>query len=76
MDTKQKIIGFIERYMDMENIGDDENIFEKGIVNSLFAMQLINFIENDFDIVVDNTELDLENFKSVNSISEFVKSKL
>jgi methoxymalonate biosynthesis acyl carrier protein len=39
-------------------------------------MQLVMFVENTFNIKVENDELDLENFKSVSAISEFVNKKL
>ena len=57
-------------------MADDDNIFESGLVNSLFAMQLVSFIEEEFEISIENEELDLDNFKDVNSIAALVSSKL
>lgn len=75
MEAKKTIRLFIEKYIDGKNISDDDNIFD-GFVNSLFAMQLVSFIENEFDIVVENDDLDLSNFKDINSITAFINSKL
>ena len=75
MDIKKKVRAFIEKYVDGKKIGDEDNIFD-GFVNSLFAMQLVTFIENEFDIVVENEDLDLSNFKDINSITAFINSKL
>ncbi|QSX05661.1 acyl carrier protein [Sedimentibacter sp. zth1] len=75
MEVKRKIRMFMKRFFRNEEFTDDDNIFENA-VNSLFAMQLVLFIENEFDIEVDNDELDLENFSSVNAIVKYVESKV
>ena len=46
MDVKNKIRGFLGKYFDESGVADDDNIFEIGLVNSLFAMQLVTFICN------------------------------
>ena len=75
MDTKDKIRSFVERFFKNESFGDDDNIFEYS-VNSLFAMQLVLFIEREFDIEVDNDEIDLSNFNSINAIAAYIGSKI
>lgn len=74
METKTKIRNFVERFFKNENFGDDDNIFDNS-VNSLFAMQLVLFIEREFDIEVDNDEIDLSNFNSINAIAAYISSK-
>ena len=54
---------------------DDDNIFEKGFVNSLFAMKLVTFIEDKFDIEVDNDDLSIANFSTINKIVSFIEKK-
>ena len=54
---------------------DDDNLFESGIVNSLFAVQLMTFIEMTFAIEVATDDLDIENFKSLNAMTAFVLKK-
>lgn len=76
MNTKEKIKGFLSKFIKITEINDTDNIFEKGLVNSLFAMNLVNFIETEFDISIDNMELDLDNFKDINSIVALVEKKL
>jgi methoxymalonate biosynthesis acyl carrier protein len=53
-------------------IDDDDNLFEAGIVNSLFAIQLMTFIEKTFGIEVQMDDLDIENFKSLNATTRFI----
>ena len=57
------------------DLDDDDNLFESGIVNSLFAVQLMTFIEKTFAIEVEMDDLDIENFKSLNATTAFVVRK-
>ena len=76
MNVKQKVRGFLGTFVDESSVADDDNIFEKGLVNSLFAVQLVSFIEREFDLTINNNELDLDNFKDINSIAALVESKM
>lgn len=66
---------FLQRYVGDTDIEVDEEIFATGLVNSLFAMQLVLFLENNFNLNVSDEDLDLKNFKSLNSIANFVLIK-
>ena len=76
MNIKEKIRRFLSRFVGDAIFDDADNIFEKGLVNSLFAMQLVVFIENDMGITLENEDLELDNFISINSISALIESKL
>lgn len=79
MELKEKIRQFIEAnlvvFEDEADFGDGDNIFEMGFVNSLFAMKLVNYIEENFSIEVANDDLEISNFSSVDRITEFIASK-
>lgn len=53
----------------------EDNIFELGIVNSLFSMKLITFLEDTFHISVEYEDMNLDNFSSINNILEYLKRK-
>ncbi|EEM05977.1 acyl carrier protein [Bacillus pseudomycoides] len=76
MENKGKIRSFLGRFTQNFIIEDDTNIFELGVVNSLFAMQLVVFVETEFGITFSNEDLDFSNFKSINTISELIDRKL
>ncbi|MDT0389512.1 phosphopantetheine-binding protein [Streptomyces sp. DSM 41921] len=51
---------------------DDDNIFEKGFVTSIFAMQMLDFIESTFGVEVPDDRITLQNFSSVDSMTRMV----
>lgn len=72
---KETVKRFILSSINIPRLGDDDNLFESGIVNSLFAVQLMTFIEKSFAIEVGMDDLDIENFKSLNATTAFVVRK-
>ncbi len=54
---------------------DDDNIFRKGFVDSLFAVQLLDYLEQEFRIKISSQDLNIDNFYSVNRIISFVEEK-
>ena len=75
-EIKDTIRGFISSSINVTNWKDDENLFDSGLVNSLFAVQLMTFIEKTFAIEVGPEDLDIENFKSLNAMTAFVLEKV
>ena len=69
---RETVKRFIMSSINIEHLNDDDNLFETGIVNSLFAVQLMTFIEKTFAIEVAMDDLDIENFKSLNATTAFV----
>lgn len=59
-----------------QRLGDDDNFFELGYVDSSFAMQLVSFVEDKFDITVTDEDLDLVNFSTINRVVQFVERKI
>ncbi len=74
-DIKQTIRRFLLDSINIPGINDEDDLFEIGIVNSLFAVQLMTFIEKTFCVEVETDDLDIENFKSLNAASIFVVKK-
>ena len=72
---KETVRSFIISSISITDLDDDDNLFESGIVNSLFAVQLMTFIEKTFAIEVGTDDLDIENFKSLNAMTAFVLQK-
>ncbi|MBF5033656.1 acyl carrier protein [Micromonospora sp. ANENR4] len=67
---------FVESHINGLAVDDDEDIFATGYVNSLFAVQLVMFVENTFGVTANGDDLDIGNFRTINVIDAFVTSKL
>lgn len=76
MPIKEQVGGFLRRHTGREGLGETEDVFSAGYVNSLFAMQLVLFVEKSFGIRVLDGDLDRRNFCSIEAIERFVSAKL
>jgi acyl carrier protein len=74
-EVRKKVRNFIGKYIQKKDLHDEEEILTKGMINSLFAMQLVMFVEKEFQIKVENEDLDLENFDTIKAITKFVDKK-
>jgi acyl carrier protein len=74
-DKKARIKEFLARFFRNHELADDEDIFALGFVNSLLAMQLVNFVEKEFGITVEDEDLDLDNFRSIDNIYALIERK-
>lgn len=74
--SEKKVIDFICKFTKTASVDKDSNLFENGNLNSLFIMQLILFIEKEFNIAVDNDVIGTSEFNSVSSICAYIEKKL
>ena len=74
-DVSTTVRNFLVKRSGKDDIGDDEDIFANGIVNSLFAVEIVCFVEESFEITVENEDLDIANFRSVNALTQFIEQK-
>jgi methoxymalonate biosynthesis acyl carrier protein len=57
------------------SLSDEDDVFARGYVNSLFLIQLVMFVEAEFGIHVEGPDLVLDNFRSIRMLSRFVAEK-
>lgn len=74
-ENKEKIRAFLGQYFRDQAWQDDEDFFAGSQVNSLLAMQLVLFLEDEFAIQLDNEDLVLDNFRTVNNLASLVARK-
>lgn len=75
-NIKEKVRQYLIRLVGNYDLKDDEDIFEIGLVHSLFSIQLLLFIEKEFGIEIDDEELNFDNLRTVNSIVSLVQSRI
>lgn len=77
MEIKDTVKAFLQQRIGADvNFGFEDDIFKLGLVNSLFALELVVFLEKTFSITIDNEDLDLTNFSSVSNIGSFIERKI
>jgi acyl carrier protein len=57
------------------NYGDEASFLEEGIVDSQGVMELVLFVEENFNIQVKDTEIIPDNFDSVSKLSAYIQRK-
>jgi len=67
---------FLDEHLNGATFADEEDIFASGYLNSLFAVQLVMWVEQTFGAPVAGEDLDLSNFRTVEAIDDFVGRKL
>lgn len=71
-EIKQALRAFVSSSINLNDWRDEDDLFESGIVNSLFAVQWMTFIEATFGIEIDVDDMDIHNFQSIDAASAFV----
>ncbi|MBU8567946.1 acyl carrier protein [Virgibacillus pantothenticus] len=76
---KEKVRPYIVKNLtvfdDEVEILDTDDIFNLGFVNSLFAMELVGFIEQEFNITIETEDMEISNFNTINNIESLIEKK-
>ena len=78
IETTEIVRQFLfENYMvdDEDDLDNDDSFLEKGIIDSTGILELIMFLEETFDIEVEDEEVIPENLDSVNKIGKYINRK-
>jgi acyl carrier protein len=59
-----------------KTLDPDEDLIEKGVIDSLGILKVVLFIEKTFGIKINDEEVVPENFRSVNTMAKFVEQKM
>ena len=79
MDYKENVRSFIvENFLfgESDRLKDDTSFLDSAIIDSTGILELIAFLEESFDISIDDTEMLPENFDSLDNISGYLSKKL
>jgi acyl carrier protein len=72
---KQFIASEIMFEDDASALQDDTLLLGK-VMDSLGLMQLVSFIEEEFDVTIEDSEVTVENFRTIADIEKLVDSKV
>lgn len=74
-DSRTRIRAYLARFFPGYELRDEDDIFRLGFVTSMFALQLVGFLEREFAIAIENEDLELDNFRSVAALCRMVERK-
>jgi acyl carrier protein len=60
---------------DAGTLGPEDNLLQRGIMDSIAVLQVVNFLEEAYGITIEDTEITLENFTDLVSIAALVTRK-
>jgi len=59
----------------VENLAEDTDIFQAGLLSSLYALRLVESIEREFGCCIADDELRVANFRSIAAIAQLLGRK-
>lgn len=73
-------VGVIKNYLAQQfpatkKVSEDDPLLGGGLIDSLGILEVVTFLEKEFDVIIVDEDLSPENFGSVRSIARFVEQK-
>ncbi len=59
-----------------DSLKDDDSFLEKGIIDSTGILELVAFVEGQYDIKIEDEELVPTNLDSIQSLVSFIDTKI
>ncbi len=59
-----------------KNLKEDTSFLENGIIDSTGILELVTFLEETFEIEVEDEELIPENLDSISNVVQYIQTKL
>ena len=78
-ELKNKIKDFIiENFLfgNANGLKDDTSFLEEGIIDSTGVLELVTFLEENFEIQVEDEELIPENLDSIDNVTGYLEQKM
>ena len=74
---KEIIASDLDANISIDDIRDDISLYDEGLgLDSIAIINLIVLIENKFDMSFDENEINSSLFSSIDSLAEFIHSKI
>ena len=74
---KEKIHAYIKEELLNEEveINDDTPLYSSDLITSVEHIKLIHFLERSFEIAIPTNKISVENFDTIDSITQFINDK-
>lgn len=79
MNAEQRVIDFIKSNLLTHEedipLEADDNLLERGPIDSMGVVQLMGYLESEFDVRIKPREVTIKNFQSVTAMVSFIERK-
>lgn len=73
MTVSEILLDFFKNEKKINDIDENTDLFREGHVNSLFALEMVVFLEKTFSFKIPRKEMKKDNFKSVAAMASLVE---
>jgi acyl carrier protein len=63
-------------YSDELPYKDDSSFLEEGLIDSMGVMELVSYVQSQFGMTVEPSEITPDNFDSIDRLASFIRRKL
>ena len=57
-----------------KNLAPDDGLLSSGLLDSLAIVKLLSYLEEEFDVEIDDADFDPENFETISSIAALIST--
>jgi acyl carrier protein len=72
---RERIAGVFSGALHLDVPAFDTDLFDSGVLDSLAFVELLLQLEREFGVTTSVDDLEVENFRSINSIADFVLAR-
>jgi D-alanine--poly(phosphoribitol) ligase subunit 2 len=72
---RERIAGVFSGALHLDVPASDTDLFDTGVLDSMAFVELLLQLENEFGVATSVDDLEPDNFRSIDSIAEFVRSR-
>ena len=75
-EIRERIYGFLAQLKPADGLTYDTELFKSKYITSLFALQIVMFLEKEFSIKLGRKDITEQNFHTINAMAELVQLRL
>ncbi len=72
VNMRKKVTSVVCETLTMEEVDPEQDLIESGYLDSLALIQVMVALEEAFDITIEPEEMDMEDYRSIASISRLI----
>jgi acyl carrier protein len=74
-DVNERVRRLLAETLNVEVSSDETDLIDTGVIDSLALVELLVALEREFEVTIPFDELEIDTFRSVRSIGEFIAAQ-